>query len=143
MSDWFELSPERNPERWTALVKRINERARPILEARRRETLAGTLASWTRPVFTVSAGLAAAAMAVLMLVPEAREAAGEVAATDALLTDAARTDAALTNAHLTDADLADATLAEAMIPWSVAAWMEGDYAPTAPELVAAFEEYTP
>ena len=119
MNDWFELSPERNPARWQALVERINERARPMLEARRRETVAGTLTGWRRPVFTAAAGLAAAAAAVLLLLP-ASSADG-----------------------LADAGADEVTLVEAMIPWSVAAWMDGSYAPTAPELVAAVEEYIP
>ena len=119
MNDLIELSPERSPERWEALVTAIGERAAPLLAERRRKTLAGTLAGWSRPGFTVAAGLAAAAVAVLALLPGA--------ARDELLSAA-------------DAEI---TLAEAMVPWSVAAWMDGSYAPTAPELVADFEEYVP
>lgn len=112
-SSVFELSPERNPSRWETLVERINERARPILEARRRETVAGTLMGWRRPVLTASATLAAAAVAVLFLL------AGD------------------------DGDPVETTFAEAMVPWSVAAWMDGSYAPTVEELVQAVEEYAP
>lgn len=41
------------------------------------------------------------------------------------------------------AEPVEATLAEAMVPWSVAAWMDGSYAPTVEELVQAVEEYAP
>ena len=112
-SSVFELSPERNPSRWETLVERINERAWPILEARRRETVSGTLMGWRRPVLTASATLAAAAVAVLFLLP------------------------------VDDGDPVETTFAEAMVPWSVAAWMDGSYAPTVEELVQAVEEYAP
>ncbi len=109
----FALAPERNPSLWEALVARINERARPLLEARRRETVAGTLMGWRRPVLSAAATLAAAAVAVLLLLP------GD------------------------DADLVETTFAEAVVPWSVAAWMDGSHAPTVEELVQAVEEYVP
>ena len=109
-----ELTPEQDPNRWEFLVARISARARPILEARRRQhTLTHTLSGWRRPVLTAAGGLAAAAMATLLLLP--RQDAGPV----------------------------EASLAEVMIPWSVAAWIDGSYTPTVEELVQAVEEYTP
>ena len=109
----FELDPELNPDRWEAMIARIMERAQPILAARRQQTLEGTLSRWRRPVMLGSAGLAAAAAAVLLLLPGRDAGAGEV------------------------------SFAEVMMPWTVAAWMEGSYAPTAGELVLAIEEYMP
>lgn len=112
--DVFALNPVISPERWEALVARISERAEPILAARRHQSLAGTLAGWQRPVLGGVAGLAAAAIAVLLLLP-------------------AEEDPSL-----------ETMFAEAMMPWSVAAWLDGSYAPTVEELVmAAEEEYTP
>lgn len=112
--DVFALDPVTGPERWEALVARINERAEPILEARRYRSVAGTLAGWRRPVMTSVAGLAAAAVAVLLLLP-----AGEATPVETMF-------------------------AEAMMPWSVAGWVDGSYAPTVEELViAAEEEYAP
>lgn len=109
----FELDPESNPDRWEAMIARIMERAQPTLAARRRQTLEGTLSRWRRPVMLGSAGLAAAAAAVLLLLPGGDAGADEV------------------------------SFAEVMMPWTVAAWMEGSYAPTAGELVLAIEEYMP
>ena len=109
----FDLEPETSPARWESLVARINERARPILDARRRRTVAGTLMGWRRPVLTGAVSLAAAAVAVLLLLP------GE------------------------DDEAVETTFAEAMVPWSVAAWMDGSYTPTLEELVQAVEEYAP
>ena len=115
--DWappvFELDPEMHSARWESLVTDIMERARPILEARRQQTLEGTLSRWRRPVMAGAAGLAAAAVAVLLLLPGPNSAPEEI------------------------------SLAEVMMPWTVAAWMEGSYAPTAGELVLAVEEYMP
>ncbi len=109
----FELHPEASPARWESLVADINERARAILDARRRQTVAGTLTGWRRPVLTGTAGLVAAAVAVLLLLPrEGREP-------------------------------VETTFAEAMVPWSVAAWMDGSHVPTVEELVQAVEEYAP
>lgn len=109
----FELDPELNPDRWEAMIARIMERAQPMLAARRRQTIEGTLSRWRRPVMLGSAGLAAAAAAVLLLLPGGGAGADEV------------------------------SFAEVMMPWTVAAWMEGSYAPTAGELVLAIEEYMP
>ena len=109
----FELDPELNPDRWEAMIARIMERAQPVLAARRRQTLEGTLSRWRRPVMLGSAGLAAAAAAVLLLLPGGDAGADEI------------------------------SFAEVMMPWTVAAWMEGSYAPTAGELVLAIEEYMP
>ena len=109
----FELDPALNPDRWEAMLARIMERAQPILEVRRQRTLEGTLSRWRRPVMLGSAGLAAAAAAVLLLLPGGDAGADEV------------------------------SFAEVMMPWTVAAWMEGSYAPTAGELVLAVEEYMP
>ncbi len=64
-------------------------------------------------MLTTAAALAAAAVAVLSLLPA------------------------------DDGDLVEATLAEAVVPWSVAAWIDGSYAPTVEELVRAVEEYAP
>ena len=112
--DVFALDPVTAPERWEALVSRINERAGPILEARGYRSLAGTLAGWRRPVMTGVAGLAAAAVGVLLLLPAE------------------------------EATPVETMFAEAMMPWSVAGWVDGSYAPTVEELViAAEEEYTP
>ena len=109
-----ELTPETDPNRWESLVARITERARPLLESRRRQaTLAGTLSGWRWPVMTGAAGLAAAAVAALLLLP------GQ------------------------DSGPVEASLAEVVVPWSVAAWMDGSYTPTMEELVQAVEEYTP
>jgi hypothetical protein len=108
-----ELDPEMDPNRWESLVARIMAEARPWLDARRREaTLAGTLAGWRRPVIAVAGGLAAAALATLLLLPG-------------------------------DGGAEEVAIAEVMVPWSVAAWIEGSYAPTMEELVAAVEEYAP
>lgn len=109
----FNLDPEVHPSRWEALVAGIMERAGPILEARRRRTLAGTLSGWQRPVLAGAAGLAAAAIAVLILLPGR------------------------------DAAPLEVSLAEVVMPWSVAAWIEGGDAPTAIDLVDAVEEYVP
>lgn len=109
----FELNPEIQPGRWESLVARINEQARPILEARRQQSLTATLMGWRRPVMTGAASLAAAAALVWLLLP------------------------------VDGGEPVEATLAEAMVPWSVAAWMDGSYAPTVAELVLAVEEYTP
>lgn len=109
----FNLDPEVHPSRWEALVAGIMERAGPILEARRQRTLAGTLSGWQRPVLAGAAGLAAAAIAVLMLLPGG------------------------------DAGPVEVSLAEVVMPWSVAAWIDGGDAPTAIELVDAVEEYVP
>ena len=109
----FELDPERHPAYWESLVARITERAAPILAARRQQTLAGTLAAWQRPVFAGAASLAAAAIAVLLLLPGG------------------------------EAGLEQVSVAEVVMPWSVAAWIDGAAAPSAIELVAAVEEYVP
>ncbi len=109
----FELDPESHPDRWESMMARIMERAQPILEARWQQTLEGTLSRWRRPVMLGSAGLAAAAAAVLVLLPGG------------------------------DAGAEEVSFAEVMMPWSVAVWMEGSYAPTAGELVLAVEEYVP
>ena len=109
----FNLDPDVHPSRWEALVAGIMERAGPILEARRQRTLAGTLSGWHRPVLAGAAGLAAAAIAVLVLLPGGDTAPVEV------------------------------SLAEVVMPWSVAAWIEGGDAPTAIELVDAVAEYVP
>ena len=37
----------------------------------------------------------------------------------------------------------DVALAEAVVPWTLAAWMEGAYAPTVMELVRSVDAYTP
>ena len=109
----FNLDPEMHPSRWEALVAGIMERAGPILEARRQRTLAGTLSGWQRPVLAGAAGLAAAAIAVLILLPGGEAAPVEV------------------------------SLAEVVMPWSVAAWIDGGDAPTAIDLVDAVAEYVP
>ena len=108
----FNLDPEVSPARWELLVAAILERAGPILEARR-QTLTGTLSGWKRPVLAGAAGLAAAAVAVLILLPGG------------------------------DRSPVDVSLAEVVMPLPVAAWMDGDYAPTAGELVQAVAEYVP
>ena len=108
-----ELAPERNPRRWEALVARIVAEAEPLLEARRR-TLSLTLTQWGRPVMVGAAGLMAAVLATLLLVPTA----------DTLTP-------------------VEAGLDEVVVPWSVAAWMDGSHAPTVEELVLAIEEYSP
>ncbi len=109
----FNLDPEVSPARWESLVAAILERAGPILEARRRQTLTGTLSGWKRPVLAGAGGLAAAAVAVLILLPG------------------------------WDRSPVDVSLAEVVMPLPVAAWMDGDYAPTAGELVQAVAEYVP
>ena len=109
----FHLDPEVHPDRWEELVARIMERAGPILAARKHLTLTATLSGWRRPVLASAAGLAAAAVAVLMLLPG-----GDYAQTEV-------------------------SLAEVVMPLPVAAWIDGGYAPTAGELVLALEEYVP
>lgn len=109
----FELDPEQHPAYWESLVDTIMVRAASILEARRQQTLAGTLSGWRRPVFAGAAGLAAAAVAVLVLLPGQNSGPGEV------------------------------SLAEVVMPWSVAAWIDGGEAPSAIDLVDAVEEYVP
>lgn len=108
------LTPERDPGRWEALVGRIVAEARPLLEARRRQyTFARTLSEWRRPVMTGAVGLAAAAVATLLLLPGAHPVPLEAA------------------------------LDEVVVPWSVAAWMDGSHTPTVEELILAMEEYSP
>ena len=109
----FELDPVMHPDRWESMVAGIMERAQPILDARRQQSFEGTLSRWRRPVLLGSAGLVAAAAAVLLLLPAGDSAIDEV------------------------------SFAEVMMPWPVAAWMEGSYAPTAGELLLAVEEYVP
>lgn len=109
----FNLDPEMHPSRWEALVAGIMERAGPILEARRQRTLAGTLSGWQRPVLAGAAGLAAAAIAVLILLPGG------------------------------DTGPVEVSLAEVVMPWSVAAWIDGGDAPSAIDLVDAVAEYVP
>ena len=109
----FNLDPGIHPDRWEALVGAIMERAGPILAARRQQTLAGTLSGLHRPVLAGSVGLAAAAVAVLILLPGG------------------------------DATSAEVSLAEVVMPRSVAAWIDGGDAPTAIELVDAVAEYVP
>lgn len=107
------LDPETDPNRWEALVARIVAEAQPMLDARRRQlSLAGTLAGWRRPVIAAAGGLAAAAVATLVLLPG-------------------------------DGGAEELAMAEVMVPWSVAAWIEGSYAPTVEELVDAVQEYAP
>ena len=113
-SDVPTLDPLASPGRWETLVARITERAEPILETRRHRSVAGTLARWQRPVLTSVAGLAAAAVAVLVLLPAE------------------------------EATTVETMFAEAMMPRSVAAWLGGSYTPTVEELVMAVEEeYAP
>ncbi len=108
------LTPELAPGRWEALVGRIVAEARPLLEARRRRyAFARTLSEWRRPVMTGAAGLAAAAVATLLLLPVA------------------------------DPVPVEAALDEVVVPWSVAAWMDGSHTPTVEELILAMEEYSP
>lgn len=108
-----QLDPETHPNRWEALVARIVAEAQPILDARRRRSsLVGTLAGWRHPVIAAAGGLAAAAVATLVLLPG-------------------------------DGGAEEVAMAEVMVPWSVAAWIEGSYAPTVEELVEAVQEYAP
>ena len=108
------LTPELDPNRWEALVARIVAEARPFLEARRQEhTLTCTLSGWRRPVTTAAVGLAAAAVATLLLLPG------------------------------NDPAPVEAAFDEVVVPWSVAAWMDGSHTPTVEELVLALEEYSP
>ena len=109
----FDLDPGMNPARWEAIVAGILERAGPILAARRRQGLTGTLSGWQRPVLAGAAGLAAAGLAVMILLPGGDSAPAEV------------------------------SLAEVVMPLPVVAWMDGGDAPTAIELVDAVEEYVP
>ena len=113
MNDHRKLDPETDPNRWEALVARILAEAQPMLDARRRHvSLVATLAGWRRPVITTASGLAAAAVATLLLLPG-------------------------------DGGAEEVAMAEVMVPWSVAAWIEGSYAPTVEELVEAVQEYAP
>ncbi|MCE2398847.1 MAG: hypothetical protein J4F34_07425 [Gemmatimonadetes bacterium] len=98
-----ELAPERNPRRWEALVARIVAEAEPLLEARRR-TLSLTLTQWGRPVMVGAAGLMAAVLATLLLVPTADT-----------------------------PTPVQAGLGEEVVAWSVVAWMDGSDAPLAIE----------
>lgn len=108
------LDPLADPERWEGLVARINEAAAPILERRRPASLWRTLSAWQRPLAWGSAGLvAAAALALLVFPPVTTDGSDEL------------------------------MLAEVVVPWTVAAWMEGEYAPTVMELVRSVDEYTP
>ena len=95
-------------------MARIVAEAHPALEARRTQrSLVHFLSAWRRPVMAGAAGLAAAAVATLLLPwggpPASLEAAFE----------------------------------EVLVPWSVAAWMDGSHVPTAEELVLALEVYSP
>lgn len=65
------LDPRVDPDRWEGLVARINDEAAPLLEARRPRSVTQTLSHWRRPVALGSAGLVAAAAAVLVLMPRA------------------------------------------------------------------------
>ncbi len=108
------LDPVKEPQRWEALVARINQAAAPLLEARRPASLWQILSTWRRPVAWGSAGLVTAAVLSLLVLPSgATGSSGEV------------------------------ILAEAVVPWTVAAWMEGEYNPTVMELVQSVEAYAP
>lgn len=107
------LDPRTHPDRWEGLVARINEAAIPLLVARQPLSLAQIVAGWRRPLLLGSGGLVAAAMAALLLYPQAEAEAEEV------------------------------TLAAAVMPVTVAAWMEGSYAPTVEELMLAVGEAQP
>ena len=108
------LDPMKEPERWEALVARINQAAAPLLEVRRPASVWHTLSRWQRPVAWGSAGLVTAAVLSLLVLPSG---AGEGSR--------------------------DVILAEAVVPWTVAAWMEGEYTPTVMELVQSVEAYAP
>lgn len=108
-----ELDPETDPKRWELLVARIMAEARPLLDARRREATLAGTLAGWRRPVVAAAGGLAAAALATLLLLPGDGGAEEVA------------------------------IAEVMVPWSVAAWIEGSYAPTVEELVAAVEEYAP
>lgn len=108
-----ELDPETDPKRWESLVARIMAEARPLLDARRREATLASTLAGWRRPVIAAAGGLAAAALATLLLLPGDSGAEEVA------------------------------IAEVMVPWSVAAWIEGSYAPTMEELVAAVEEYAP
>ena len=113
------LSPESDPERWETLVTVIIDRARPVLE-RRRIARAGVLrviAAWRVPVLSLSAGLAAAGLAVLLLWDRPQPA-------------------------VEDGQTIP-VLAEAVVHPSLAAWMSGQYQPDPIEIIATFRSVRP
>ncbi len=108
-----ELDPVSDPNRWEALVSRIVAEARPLLDARRRRVSLAGTLARWRRPVIAAAGSLAAAAVATLVLLPADGGAEEVA------------------------------MAEVMVPWSVAAWIEGSYAPTVEELVEAVEEYAP
>lgn len=107
------LSPDLEPERWEALVGRINASASTLLAARRREASAlSLLSAWRKPVLAGALALTAAAVAALAVVPQPSVENG-------------------------------ITVAEGVMPGSVAAWIDADVALSMEELIADVEEYIP
>jgi hypothetical protein len=75
-SDLSPLDPERDPDRWEALLRRTRAAARGELA---RRSLAGPLARWVRPALAMAASLVVAAGGVLALTEAAPQpAAGQV-----------------------------------------------------------------
>jgi len=74
-SDLSPLDPERDPERWEALLRRTRAAARGELA---RRSLAGPLARWVRPALAMAASLALAAGGVLALTEAAPQADAQV-----------------------------------------------------------------
>lgn len=106
-------NPFDHPERWENLVGRIVNEAEPILARRRaRAAVFATLAQWGPGL------LAAAAVAVLILVPATVQVIG------------------------TERSSADtqSSVATTLMPDTYAAWVMADYEPTVTELMTAIEE---
>ena len=111
-----ELAPALTPDRHEHLVRAIVERARPVLAARRagRRGVLGMMERWRRPIFSASAGLIAAGLAVVLLTDDRPNAVEPVHAT---------------------------VFPEALVPRPIAAWLGRGDEPDVLELMAAIGGY--
>ena len=115
----MDLDPMRDPDRWEALVNRIQDAAEPMLSERREQaSVALVLERWNRPVLSVAGALMAACMAWLFVHQ------GDLST---LLDDEA-------TGAVSD------PVAAAMVPEVFADWLEGTSTPTLYEVVEALEE---
>ena len=111
---WAPLDPSRDPERWESMVRRILERAAPILAAYAARGPADWLASWSRPALAAAAVVSALALGALVAgdrEPETGAAPATIGLGDAL-----------------------------GYPTPVTAWVSTGQTPTIEELVLAMEE---
>jgi hypothetical protein len=109
-------SPEVSLEPREELVRAIVDRARPILAARRaaRGGVLGMMERWRRPIFSISAGLIAAGIAVVLLTDDRPHAVEPVQ---------------------------EMVFPEALVPRPIAAWLGRGDAPDVLELMTAIGGY--